>query len=230
MKFAVVSLKNTQRITETLDVFGHDIDNNKPEIVITYGGDGTVLYSERKYPGIPKITIRAGSVGFRCMYSEVDLDDVLIKIDSGEYKLKEEIKLETSFQGRTYLSLNETQLHNSSPIKAIRFSVYIEKQILFENVIGDGIVIATPFGSSAYYSSVGGEKFDNGIGIALNNPYNVKDKPVVIDEGFDYDINIKVLRDDGLLLFDNDINMIKVKGGDSILVKKSKDIARFVSI
>lgn len=230
MKFAVVSLKNTQRIVEALEIFGHDIDNNKPDFVITYGGDGTVLYAERKYPGIPKITIRAGSVGFKCRYSIEELEDVLIKIDSGEYKLQEEIKLETTFQGRKYLSLNEVQLHNSSPIKAVRFSVYIEDKILFENVIGDGIVIATPFGSSAYYSSVGGEKFDKGIGIALNNPYNVKEKPAVIDEGFDYSINIKILRDDGLLLFDNDNNTINVKGGDNIVVKRSKDTAKFVSI
>jgi NAD+ kinase len=236
MKFAVVSLKNTQRIVEVLEMFGHDIDNKKPDFVITYGGDGTVLYSERKYPGVPKITIlptakaSAGSVGSKCMYSEAELEDVLIKIDSGEYELKEEIKLETTFQGRKYLSLNEVQLHNSSPIKAVRFSIYIEDEILFENVIGDGVVIATSFGSSAYYSSVGGEKFDKGIGIALNNPYNVKNKPVVIDEDFDYNINIKILRDDGLLLSDNDSNMIKAKGGDKIVVKRSKDTAKFVSI
>jgi NAD+ kinase len=239
MKFSVVSLKNTQRITDVLKMFGHDIDNNKPDFVITYGGDGTILEAERRYPGIPKITIKAGtdSIGSKCMYSEEELEDVLIKIDEEKYQLKEEIKLETTFQGKKYLSLNEVQLHNSSPIKAIRFSVYIEDEILFDNVIGDGVIVATPFGSSAYYSSVGGKKFDNGIGIALNNPYNVKKKPVVIDKGFDYNIIIKILRDDGLLLFDNDENMIKIdkqlmlsKGGDKIVVKISKDIAKFVSI
>ena len=236
MRFSIVSLKNTQQIVEIIDMFGHIIDNNKPDFVITYGGDGTVLFSERKYPGIPKITIRAGSVGFKCTYSEEDLEDIIIDIDNGKYKLKEEIKLETSFQGRKYLSLNEVQLHNSSPIKAVRFSIYIDDTALFENVIGDGAIIATPFGSSAYYSSVGGKRFEKGIGIALNNPYNVKCKPEVIDEGFDYDINMKILHkaskdaDEGLLLFDNDNNMIKVKGGDSISVKRSKDVAKFLLI
>ncbi len=236
MKFAIVSLRNIQQITRALNIFGYDIDNNKPDFVITYGGDGTVLYSERKYPGIPKIAIiaaakdTAGSIGFRCMYSQEELEDVLIKIDNGEYGSKEEMKLETTFQGRKYLSLNEVQLHNSTPIKALRFSVYIEDEPLFENVIGDGVVIATPFGSSAYYSSVGGEKFDKGIGIALNNPYNIKSLPMVIDEGFDYSINVKILRDDGLLLFDNDSNIIKVKKDDNILVKRSKETAKFVLI
>ena len=242
MKFSIVSLRNTQRITEIIDMFGHDIDNNKPDFIITYGGDGTILHAERKYPGIPKITIlptakpTEGSVGFKCMYSEEELEDIIIKIDNGEYILKEEIKLETNFQGRKYLSLNEVQLHNYSPIKAVIFSIYIENIALLENVIGDGVIIATPFGSSVYYSSVGVNKFNKGIGIALNNPYNVKSKPEVIDEGFDYDINIKILQktskdaNNGLLLFDNDNKMIKVKGGDSIIVKRSKDTAKFVLI
>ena len=86
MKFAVVSLKNIQRVVKVLNMFGHDIDNNKPDFVITYGGDGTVLYAERRYPGIPKITIlptansAADSVGFKCMYSELDLEDIIIVI------------------------------------------------------------------------------------------------------------------------------------------------------
>ena len=242
MKFTIVSLKNTQKIAEIIDMFGHDIDNNKPDFVITYGGDGAILFAERKYPGIPKITIlpatnpAEGSIGFKCMYSEEEFEDIIICIDNGEYKIKEEIKLETNFQGRKYLSLNEVQLHNSSPIKAVRFSIYIDDVVLFENVIGDGVIIATPFGSSAYYSSVGGNKFDKGIGIALNNPYNVKCKPEIIDEGFDYDINIKMPQkaskdaNDGLLLFDNDNNMIKVKGGDNISIKRSKDVAKFILI
>lgn len=238
MRFAVISLNNDKirRIIQILGVHCHDIDSDNPDFVITYGGDGTVLYSERRYPGIPKITVRGSSGGYKCLYNESDLENVISRIDNGEYKLKEEMKLETTFQGKKYISLNEVQIHNASPIKAVRFSVYIENEILFENVIGDGVIITTPFGSSAYYSSVGGEKFDKGIGIALNNAYNVKYKPVIIDEGFDYSINVVILQrlpkdtNDGLLLFDNDDNMIKVKGGDKISVKRSKDTAKFVLI
>lgn len=247
MKFSVVSLKNTQRITDVLKMFGHDIDNNKPDFVITYGGDGTILFSERRYPGIPKITIRymaktgTGSIGSKCMYSEEELEDVLIKIDNGEYELKEEIKLETTFQGRKYLSLNEVQLHNSSPIKAVRFSVYVNDKILFDNIIGDGVVVASPFGSTAYYSSISGKKFDKGIGIALNNPYKYDNydtvssfdfvselgpKYVIVD--LNSEICINILRDDGLLLFDNDNKIIKVKCGDDISTKRAKDTAKFV--
>jgi NAD+ kinase len=231
MKFAVVSKsKDIQLIARVLAMFDIDIDSNKPDFVITYGGDGTILFSERKYPGIPKITIRGSERGLKCNFNENELEDVLINIDNGTYKIKEEIKLETTFQGRKYLSLNEVQIHNASPIKAIRFSIYMDDLPLFKDVIGDGAVIATPFGSSAYFSSIGGEKFDKGVGIGLNNPYNVRLKPVVFDSDFNPRIAIKIMRDDGLLLFDNDENVVKIKGGDDITVELSKNTAKFVTI
>lgn len=229
MKFAIISKSNDiQIIARVLAMFDLDIDNNKPDFVITYGGDGTILRSERRYPGIPKITIRGSERCSKCNYTENELEDVLIKIDNGTYKLNEEKKLETTFQGKKYLSLNEVQIHNSSPIRAIRFSIYMDSLPLFENIIGDGAIIATPFGSSAYFSSIGGEKFDKGIGIGLNNPYNVRLKPVIIDSGFEPEIYMKILRDDGLLLFDNDEHIINVKGGDEIKVQISNDTAKFV--
>lgn len=229
MKFAVVSKSgDIRRIAEVLAMFDIDIDNNKPDIVIAHGGDGTILRAERKYPGIPKITIRASQGGFKCGYTEQELEDVLIKIENGTYEIKEEIKLETTFQGRKYLSLNEVQIHNSSPIRAIRFSIYMNSLPLFENIVGDGAVISTPFGSSGYFSSIGGEKFIKGIGIGLNNPFNVRSKPIIIDSGFHPEVYIRILRDDGLLLFDNDEDMINVKGGDEIKVEISENTAKFV--
>jgi NAD+ kinase len=238
MKFAIVSKDNTQRIVDVLNMFGLDIDKNQPDFVISYGGDGTVLFSERKYPGIPKITLRrsnSGSGGSRCIYSVFELEDILLKIESGKYTIKEEIKLVAELKQRDYISageaLNEVQIHNASPIKAIRFFVEVDdKKVFGEEIIGDGIIIATPFGSTAYYKSVGGKRFEKGIGIALNNPYNVEREPLHIDEGFNPTILIRILREEGFLLFDNDNKMIPVKKEDEIIVRKSENIAKFVVV
>lgn len=235
MNFAIVSKNNTQRIVDVLNMFGLDINKNQPDFVISYGGDGTILYSERKYPGVPKITLRRSNSCSRCIYSEFELEDVLLKMEKGNYKIKEEIKLTAELKKKDYTSageaLNEVQIHNASPIKAIRFSIEVDGKKLFrEEIIGDGIIIATPFGSTAYYKSVGGERFDKGIGIAINNPYNIERKPLHIDEGFDLDILIKILREEGFLLFDNDSKMIPVKKEDEIIVRKSETTAKFVVV
>lgn len=228
MKFAIVSPINIQHIVHILNMFDYDIDNNKPDYVVTYGGDGTILLSERKYPGIPKVTLRASEGGTKCIYSEYELEDVLLKLENNDFILLEEQKLEISYNGRNYLVLNEVQLHNEIPIKAVRFSVYVNDLILFEKVIGDGVIIATPFGSTAYYSSIGGKKFNSGIGIGLNNPYNIKYEPNNIDK--DSEIVIKVFRDNGLLLFDNDDKMIKLKDEDEVKIKTAKYPAKFVVV
>lgn len=244
MKFAIVSLNDTQEIVEMLDSLGLPMiseDDEKPDFVITYGGDGTILYAERQYPGIPKITLHGSEGGYRCLYLRSDLEYVLLKIEDEEYRLREELKLETQVEEKDYssyfLSLNEIQLHNPSPTQAVRFSVYedsihkgVEPLPLFENITGDGVVVATPFGSTAYYSSVGGEKFSRGIGIALNNPYKIKNNrhPRIVDDSSK--IIIKILRDNGLFASDNDERIINVKGGNEIIVRAAKDNAKFVII
>lgn len=231
MKFAIVSLNNILKINKILNRLDLKIDNDNPDFVITYGGDGTILYAERKFPNIPKVTVRGSEGGLRCLYTESELENVLLKIKDNKYQLKDELKLETEFEGKKYFSLNEVQIHNSSPIKAVRFSVCIDNSLVFNNIVGDGVIIATPFGSTAYYMSVGGERFNKGIGVAFNNQYKVKYakyRPVIISE--DSKIHIKILRDDGLLVFDNNEIMIKVKGGDNIIIKAAKDVAKFVII
>ena len=108
MKLAIISKSgDIKRIAEALAMFDIDIDSNQPDFVIVHGGDGTILRAERKYPGVPKITIRASHGGFKYNFTEQDLEDVLIKLDNGTYAIKEESKLETTFQGKKYLSLNE---------------------------------------------------------------------------------------------------------------------------
>lgn len=239
MRFVIVSLNNDKirRITQILNARHHDIDTGRPDFVVTHGGDGTILYAERKYPGIPKIAIRGSSGGYKCLYNESDLENIILKIENGEYGIREEPKLETLFKEIKYLSLNEVQVHNQNPTKAIRFSILVDKKPLYWDVVGDGVVVTAPFGSTAYYASVSGFKSGfsgNWIGIVLNNPYKYEHDKGVIDKFCLVDINsyinIKIIRDGGLLLFDNDNNAIIVKEGDEISIGISKNMAKFITV
>lgn len=227
MRIAVSGSKDTKNIVEVVKRAGIEIDNKNPDFVITYGGDGSVLWGENQYPGIPKIPVRASATAKVFMYDEKDLGTVLENIKKGAYKISEVMKIEARFGENCIVALNDFQIRCPIPVQALRFSVSVNGEPVFSEIIGDGVVFSTPFGSGAYYSSVGGKPFKKGIGIALNNPHDYKGKRAIVARESDA-ILIKVLRDEGILLFDNCKKIYAICASDEIIMRKAKERAKFV--
>ncbi len=225
MSVCVVGQK-AELLEKKLLQLGLEINPKNPEIVFTYGGDGTILAAERMYPGIPKATIKHSQFCYKCAFTEGEIEAAIEKLRNKTHTIVEHTKIEAKVKGKTLISLNEIQLHNKKPTKAIRFTVYADKKIVFENVVGDGVVIATPYGSTAYYKSVGGKPFKKGIGIALNNPHR-HEKPVVVDG--ESEIVVEMLREEAQIFSDNDDKIVVVlKPKDRIIVKKHLNTAKFI--
>lgn len=229
MKIAVSGSKDTKHIIEAVKRAGIVIDSKNPDFVITYGGDGSVLWGENQYPGIPKIPVRASATAKVFMYDEKNLGNILEKIKKGGYTISGAMKLEANFGGTCINALNDFQVRSPLPVQALRFSVSVSGKEVFSEIIGDGAVISTPFGSQAYYSSVGGKSFKKGIGIALNNPHDYKGTRSIIAAESD-EISIKVLRDEGILLFDNCEKIFRIGPSDEIIIRRAKETAKFVRV
>jgi len=227
MKVAIVSKYDKTPLKKILREFDFKMSNN-PEIVIAYGGDGTILYSERKFPGIPKIIVKRSSKIFRKYdYSFNELKKILKRVKEGNYKIIEEMKLEANFKGRKLTALNEIQLHNKFPGQAIRFSFFVGGRKI-RNLIGDGMIISTPFGSTAYYSSTGGKPFKKGIGISFNNLFRKKVKSFVVGENSK--IKVKVEKGIGIIVADNSKKYFEIREGENFVVKKAKEKAKFILV
>lgn len=221
MKLYVYSPYEKKDIEKIIQDLGFELDHNSPNYVITFGGDGTILDAEREYPGVPKIPVRNKPVSSKVkVYNPRELRNVLEKIQEGRHKIKEECKVEGEINGKKILGLNEIQIRNKFPNKALRFLVNDSK----EEFIGDGIVAATSFGSSAYFSAIGYKSFKTGIRLGFNNTTQNH-------ESFDIKVaKIKILREKGLLLADNDANFIELNPGDIVVVRESSSKARFVDL
>lgn len=221
-KTAIVAKKgiSVEDIKPLLKKEGFVISKN-PEFVICVGGDGTFLIAERKFPGMPKAIVRESKI---CKKSHnLPLETILSLIKSGNYSVENNIKLEVEVNGNKLVGTNEIILRNKSQITALRFSVLINDKIIVSEIIGDGIVVATPFGSTGYFSSITRKSFEKGIGLCFNNS-TAHLEPIILDDNSV--VQIKIMRMDGLVSADNNPNMIKVKEGDLITIKKSKDVAR----
>lgn len=210
--------KNSKNIEDLVRSLGVEIVTSSPDLVISYGGDGTLLSAERQFPGIPKLPIRDSLLCHKCA-SHMD-EKVLKALLDGKLKLKEHKKLETEILYKTFYSLNDFVVRNSDPTHTIRFKTSSTTDKL---LIGDGIVIATPFGSTGYFKSITGQTFEEGFGVAFNN-ITEKVPPVFLKDNDQ--VNFKLIRGKATLSFDNNPDIFIIDEGSELIFKLSDQVAK----
>jgi len=223
-KFAIIgrNKKNISKLKKTLLKLGFAY-SAKPEFIISLGGDGTFLYSERIYPGVPKILIRDSNICNKCSNNE--FDELFMKIMLGNITIIEYYKLEATLNRKKYFAINDFIIRNKTPIHAIRFEVSYDDKTM--QLIGDGVVVASPFGSTGYYYSITKKKFDNGIGLAFNNvTTDIKHK--ILHENTI--VKIKLIRHDAHFTVDNDKKIMTIKKGEIVSIKKSQKNAKIIRV
>jgi NAD+ kinase len=194
-----------------------------PDIVIACGGDGTFLIAERRFPGIPKILLKDSNTCKQCC--DFDIEKIIEKFNKKEYKLFEIKKLKAvyeNYETRELIGINDIVIRNTLPTEAIRFKLKINEKELGE-FIGDGIVVSTPYGSKAYFSSITRKEIENGIGIAFNN--TTKHHDFLIADHNDK-IEIEIIRGPGVLVADNNRDFIDLENRSKIIITGIEDIAK----
>jgi len=219
--------KNAKNIEPLAKQLGFEIVTAKPDVIISYGGDGTLLSSERIYPGIPKLPIRDSLICNKCPdhKEEVLLQDLL----ENRLQLQEYTKLQTSIAGQTIYALNDFVIRNTLPIHTIRFQVTSvtshpdERRDPYKLLIGDGIVISTSFGSTGYFKSITGQTFKKGWGLAFNN-ITEKIPPIFFKD--EDTVTFKLVRGTATLSFDNNPDIFKIDEGSELIFKLSNQKAK----
>jgi NAD+ kinase len=227
MKVAVIG-KERKLIEDIIPDFGFELGKKNPDVVISFGGDGSALYGERVYPSVPRIMINHSKTCVKC--KEHDYSKVLNALKEKRYMIKDEIKVEVIVNddpNKKLVGLNEVGIHHKIPTKALRLRIKINGKIIEDEQISDGLIVATPYGSTAYFYSICRKKFSKGLGIAFKNP-NIGKRGMIVNENSI--IGVEILRGFGLVAADNNEKMFEVKPGDRILIKKAKEKARIIEI
>lgn len=232
MKIAVEGKNKikTQILKENLKLFGYKVVEKNPDIVISYGGDGSFLYSERKYPGVPKLITRNDSICKKCV--EGDHVELLDKIKTGKYKVKKYKKLETIIiKGKKKtklksLAVNDVVIRNIEQFHAIRFNLFIGNKKINEEYVGDGIVVATTFGSTGYYYAITKKSIFSGMGVALNNTMTQKNNHLAGSKTVKFVLN----RNSAGLTIDNEPVMLTLTPGDCVEIKQSNKFFRLIQM
>ncbi len=201
------------------------VDEN-PDVIICYGGDGTILGSEREFPEVPKIILRDVRLNPKCdKHTEAKLLQLCL-----DNKLKKQTLTKikaTNSSGKNLVAINDLVLHNFDPRSAIRYRIWIDGKPFLKQIVGDGVVVATTFGSSAYYKSITNSTFNVGIGLAFNNCTEPIDHIVLNENSV---IEIMITRGPALLLADNSPEEIRIEEGEKIVISRTSESATFYGV
>lgn len=119
-------------------VKGYDIDDMDVDMMVTVGGDGTILRA-LQHNHAPVFSINAGDLGFLTVVSEEELEEGIESLLNGDYELEERTKLQTSVGGkRMFDAVNETVVHTAHVAKIRHFQVFVDGEMAV-NVRADGI-------------------------------------------------------------------------------------------
>lgn len=170
--------------------FTHGDPLKNVEAFISVGGDGTLLeavtYTEKKE--IPVLGINTGRLGFLATISKEDTERALIKVLEGAYTLDKRVvlKLETNKPvfGKLNFALNDFSLVKKDSSSMITIHTYIDGEFL-NSYWADGIIVATPTGSTGYSLSCGGPLIFPRSGnfvITPVSPHNLTVRPIVVSD------------------------------------------------
>jgi NAD+ kinase len=219
---ALVKGKYFEEIIPFLEKYKIKLVKDDPEIIITYGGDGTLLEAERLYPNIPKLPIRDTRTAPMCDRHTVDgIVKAFVDNKLGKYEV---LKLTGKINGgkRELAGINDIFIHNVLRNSAIRYRLWIDNELYLNEVVSDGVGFATPHGSTGYFQSVTNCIFKDGIGIAISNSREHVNHVIVNENS---EIKLEILRGPAIMVADNNPNCISMDKGDVLVVSRSTDKA-----
>jgi NAD+ kinase len=157
------------------------------QLAIAVGGDGTILRTLARLlgTGVPVIGINFGRVGFLASIAPERLEDELARVFAGEYRTIEQPTLEAQLDGKSFVAVNDVVATSSTLGRMIELGWSIAGEDL--GVVScDGMICATPSGSTAYNLSNGGPVLVRGLdamAITFIAPHSLEARPLVVPRG-----------------------------------------------
>jgi NAD+ kinase len=174
---------------EKHDLAKSDGDPDDADLVVVLGGDGTMLRTLRRFlgTGIPAVGVNFGHVGFLTAVSDEELEDGLRRIFRGEYEVVELPTLAAATAGAERDAVNDVVATSSTLGRMVELAWSVGGEPLGTQHC-DGLVCATPSGSTAYNLSNGGPVLVWGLdamAVTFVAPHSLKARPLVVPRGRD---------------------------------------------
>jgi NAD+ kinase len=207
----------------------------KADLLITFGGDGTLLSVARQAPhGVPIVGVNMGTLGF---LTEIRLDEfpaILESVLKGKFESEARVTFDVIVEGkgrdtRTYRVLNDATINKSALARIVEMRVSVSGQFV-STFRADGLIVSTPTGSTAYNLSAGGPIVYPTMGAVIITPigpHMLSNRPIVLPDDLSIEISIETPNQEIFLTLDGQEG-VPITEQDRVVVRKSKETVLLV--
>lgn len=162
----------------------------RSDLIVVVGGDGTLLGAGRALApaGVPLLGVNQGRLGFMVDVAPETMAEHLARIVAGDYEIEERLMLSARLRrgagpdGAAQLAVNDVVIRNQATIRMIEFQTWLDDEFISHHR-ADGVIVASPTGSTAYALSGGGPLLHPSLAaMALVPicPHTLSDRPIVV--------------------------------------------------
>ena len=212
-----------------------DVDPNEIKFLISMGGDGTLLRISHQYSHLdaPILGINLGHLGFMADIPSADIFPSLTDLLNGAYTVEKRLALEASVHGRKekLRSVNDIVFHRASNYSLIELAIQVDGMYI-NTFVADGIIVATPTGSTAYSLAAGGPILAptlDAIVLTPICPHTISNRPIVLTP--DRKIEIQYLSNYSPIDVHADgLDSLQMPSGGTICIEKADKSFKLVNL
>lgn len=200
------------------------------DAIFVFGGDGTVLRAMDEYVelGRPFLGINLGRLGFLPEVQTGEMDAAIERVSRGAYTLEHRMMLSYTAESRTGrisgYATNEVSVSRGLSQRMIAMDVRADG-VLVEHYIADGVLAASPTGSTAYSLSAGGPIISPDVQCLLVNPicpHTLVSRPIILSDRCELEINLNMReKREGIQLSADGVTLCELSVGDRVLLRRS---------
>lgn len=212
-----------------LRVLGQEREEPAPDVIVSLGGDGTVLHALALYPEVPMLPINFGHTGFLTAGNEDEAEKIIFRLLANEYYIDERIRLISEFHGKTHEVINEVVVKGTT--RLISVEVYVDGALI-HTIRGDGTIVGTPTGSTSYLLATGSSIVAPEVPcIIVNgiNEYRFASRSLILPA--DSHVRLRITentREPEIFVSHDGRDKLMAEIGDEIFVRKAEEPARLI--
>lgn len=205
--------------------------DKRADMVMTFGGDGTLLATTRILMGsdVPIMGINVGKLGFLAEFPTSELDAAIMDVLKGNYRVVDRTTLEVHVGDAVHYALNDVLIERSAEAKMTGVRAFVNDHHVAD-YRADGVIVCTPTGSTAYSLAAGGPIIapsSQVICVTPIAPHTLTLRPLIVNDGSEIRCTLMEGQREAHVVADGQI-LHTLRSNESVVIRKSEHLVKLV--